>query len=187
MSISDVGCQAIEQFGCQDMLRLSRRVGDESFDGDVNPQSDLPQPPSSPSSSVAAITRPSSPLSLLTSRTSPGHRQRAKMHWDTTRTFHVGITGLMFTGPISHTWYRLLERIMSTANRRADRYVGLFYRLVLDAVIFSPVAVAGYFTFRTYLEQPNNVGAITTKLQTKWSDALVASWSFWPLANVVYV
>ena len=59
------------------------------------------------------------------------------------------------------------------------------WQLALDALLFSPVAIGGYFVWRTVLENSNVLDTIAWKLQFKWLPALQASWSFWPLANVV--
>ena len=56
--------------------------------------------------------------------------------------------------------------------------------MLLDAFIFSPVAVAGYFTWRTVLEGggPNDV---MSKLQSKFIGTLFASLKFWPCVNII--
>jgi hypothetical protein len=108
----------------------------------------------------------------------------SNLNWQ--RTFHVGVTGLTFSGPISHYWYGLLERLVHMINATLTSHVqlndmtDLALKLLLDAVLFSPVAVAGYFLWRSVLERSN----IRRKLHQKWWSALQASWSFWPLANI---
>ena len=96
------------------------------------------------------------------------------------RTLDVGITGLTYSGPISHTWYAILEYLV-TSN---DKLVALLTKMILDAFIFSPVAVAGYFTWRTVLEGggPNDV---MSKLQSKFIGTLLASLKFWPGVNII--
>jgi hypothetical protein len=53
------------------------------------------------------------------------------------RTFQVGLVGLLWTGPIAHTWYNLLERLVVPITHHR---VAFGARLVLDATLFSPVA-----------------------------------------------
>lgn len=101
-------------------------------------------------------------------------------HQDWKRTREVAVTGLTWSGPISHAWYAILEAIVRVENP----FLGLICRLVLDAAVFSPVAVAGYFTWRTFLEG-GDVQDLITKLKLKWMGAVQASWSFWPAANVI--
>mmetsp|Transcript_42337 Transcript_42337/g.83147 ORF Transcript_42337/g.83147 Transcript_42337/m.83147 type:complete len:223 (-) Transcript_42337:195-863(-) len=97
---------------------------------------------------------------------------------DWRRSSHVAVTGFTFSGPISHLWYAVLERIVKFPNQT---FPGMFWRLALDALVFSPVAVAGYFVWRTILEG-RDVGE---KLRARWRSGVVASLRFWPLANVV--
>jgi hypothetical protein len=99
--------------------------------------------------------------------------------WD--RSMHVAITGLTFSGPISHIWYGLLERLVTRSG-----IAGVVMKMILDAFLFSPVAVAGYFVWRTLLEGSGWIGT-RRKLNTKWMSAVVASWSFWPATNIMYV
>ena len=105
------------------------------------------------------------------------------LHYDWQRTLHVGVTGLTFSGPISHAWYNLLEAMVGRMAlvTTAFTHSSLIIKLLLDAVLFSPIAVAGYFVWRSILEGTS----VQWKLEHKWLSALQASWSFWPLANVV--
>lgn len=98
---------------------------------------------------------------------------------DWQRTFHVAMTGLVWTGPLGHSWYAVLEKVVGA--RRG--LLGLAFRLILDAVVYSPVAVAGYFVLRSLLE---GKGVLITqqKLEYMFSGAVLASWQFWPVANV---
>jgi hypothetical protein len=102
-------------------------------------------------------------------------------HHDWDRSIHVAITGLTFSGPISHAWYGLLERLVNRSG-----IPGLVMKMALDALLFSPVAVAGYFVWRTLLEGSGWEGT-RRKLNNKWASAVLASWSFWPAANIMYV
>lgn len=99
---------------------------------------------------------------------------------DWQRSSHVAITGLTLSGPISHAWYNILERMVTIRHR----YLGIAVRMVLDAALFSPVAVACYFTWRSALEG-KDIEGILAKLEAKWSKALMASLSYWPAANLI--
>jgi len=113
--------------------------------------------------------------------TSPNPPQLFQQDWN--RTLHVAITGMIFTGPIAHGWYQVLESIVTIKHKA----LGLVARMILDAFIFSPIAVGGYFTVRTVLEaKPDEiVDQLYEKLSRKYWDALEASWKFWPVANIV--
>ena len=140
-------------------------------------------------------------------------QQQQNQQFDLTRTIHVGITGLLFTGPLSHSWYKVLE-LLVTARQY---HVGILLRMILDAFVFSPIAIGGYVACRIILEVVGEehvveeallvlvekdgpkykykqhahacytTTCITNKLQEKWYTTLYASWKFWPLANIMYV
>ncbi len=99
---------------------------------------------------------------------------------DWKRTTHVAITGFAWTGPIGHIWYEILEAGVKV--RFAP--LALLVRLALDAFLFSPVAVAGYFTWRAALEGRGYDG-VAERLQAKWQSTVMASWEFWPLVNAI--
>jgi Mpv17 / PMP22 family len=130
-------------------------------------------------------------------RAQKGHGNMATNNLiDWQRTLHVGVTGLTFTGPLTHAWYELLGKLppvspstattsltgMQWASSGAAATLG--NKMLLDALIFSPIAVAGYFVWRSMLEGRGFDGTFE-KLQSKWSQALFSSWSFWPAANVM--
>jgi len=106
------------------------------------------------------------------SKTSPQH--------DWHRTRQVAITGFTLSGPISHTWYAILEHLVTIK----DKLIGLIIRMILDAFLFSPVAVAGYFIWRTILEGGGSKD-IVAKLRDSYVNALLASFRFWPCANII--
>ena len=113
------------------------------------------------------------------------HQDHQVLDWDRMRTIHVGITGFTLIGPISHLWYKWLEMAVIAFNTESV-YVGILIRMVLDAMLFSPIAIGGYFTWRSILEGRNHNGVLEN-LEHKWFTSLQASWSFWPVANIMYV
>jgi protein Mpv17 len=125
------------------------------------------------------ILTPRMSSSVFYAATTDNH-EHTPLAFDWQRTLNVGITGFVWTGPLSHSWYSVLE---STVRART-RLGGIGVRLILDATIFSPIAVAGYFVFRSFLEG-NSIGETQQRLQSKFTDALTASWQFWPIANVL--
>ena len=101
-----------------------------------------------------------------------------QLDWHRTR--QVAITGFTWSGPISHTWYAILEHLVTIK----DKLIGLIFRMLMDAFIFSPVAVAGYFIWRTILEGGGSKD-IVAKLRDSYVNALLASFRFWPCANII--
>merc|ERR1719384_1973091 len=106
---------------------------------------------------------------------------------DSTRILHVAITGSLWSGPITHYWYIVLEKMYENIAKSAkiqSPAVGLIVKLTLDSIIFSSVTIAGYFTIRSFLEGTGLKGA-SEKLKTKFFLTLFGAWKFWPLANAV--
>ena len=107
-----------------------------------------------------------------------GENKSPPVH-DFRRTRHVAITGLVWGGPLSHFWFALLEHIVTTPNK----VVGLFIRILLDAIVFNPFAISGYLTIRSILERKNRA-QIIQKLRLRWKGAVVNAWRFRPAANI---
>jgi len=100
--------------------------------------------------------------------------------YDWGRSSRMAALGFFYIGPISHCWYNVLERWV----RMQHPVTGIGCKLVLDAFLFSPVAVGGYLACRSKLEGQDALGVIASWRSTWW-PALLASWSFWPAANLV--
>ena len=102
------------------------------------------------------------------------------LRWNGVRTATVAGVGLIWSGPMGHTWYNVLERV--TVPRH--KVLNLLCRLTLDALLWSPFTIAGYFSVRGLLEG-KRPEAIWQNLQQKWLTVLTSSWCFWPWANMV--
>lgn len=117
MTISDILTQKMERFMMkhdpqESSAKLTKRHAAGSTSMAIQPHS----PPRSPSSMLSSLN-------------------------DWRRTGDVAITGFVWSGPVSHTWYAILERVV-TVNHRI---LGIVIRLALDATIFSP-CVGTYHT-----------------------------------------
>jgi len=96
------------------------------------------------------------------------------------RTATIATVGLVYSGPINHMWFALLERLVRTQHQ--TRSVAI--KLLLDQTMFAPVAISGYMTVRGLLES-KSVLQISDQLQEKVALATYAAWHFWPVANFV--
>jgi protein Mpv17 len=105
---------------------------------------------------------------------------RKKPRLDFSRMLQVAITGLTWSGPVTHYWYEILEKIVTIEGP----LLGLIARLFLDALIFSTVTISGYFTWRSILEGSGFQGA-REKLSRHFITTLLGAWKFWPAANIV--
>jgi hypothetical protein len=101
-------------------------------------------------------------------------------HHDFRRTRDVAVTGLVWGGPLSHTWYSVLETLVTTRVR----LFGLVIRIILDATIFSPIAIFGYLTLRSFLAGQRGVAQLRAKLSMQYKRAVWSAWKFRPTANI---
>jgi protein Mpv17 len=107
---------------------------------------------------------------------------------DSNRTLQVAITGFIWSGPVTHFWYGLLERIYAYVAQLfsiQSPAVALCVKLLLDAILFSPTVVTGYFIVRSFLEGGDWVKSSQDKLRTKFKPTLFSAWRFWPAVNSV--
>lgn len=118
---------------------------------------------------------------VICQKTLPAREEDAKK-FDFTRLLHVAVTGIVWSGPITHYWYKLLFGKMT--GPIDDPLIRLMVRIFLDAIIFSPVTVSGYFTVRSFLEGSGTAGA-WEKLRTRLVTAVLGAWKFWPAVNVI--
>lgn len=98
---------------------------------------------------------------------------------DWQRTFHVGVTGFSFSGPISHLWYGILERLVAAVSIE-DRIGKSHSVLVVNMII---QLFLGRDTFSG--DQCWNKVVSEESCSKNGVSALQASWSFWPMANIV--
>jgi hypothetical protein len=121
MSVSDLLCQKME-------MKMQNNRG-ESDRADLN---------------LPTTAHPVNVHSLNPTASSRSGRstQRLFSRHDWYRTRDVAITGLTFSGPASHTWYAILEAVVTVKHR----FLGVVLRLALDATIFSPIAGTSVYT-----------------------------------------
>lgn len=101
-----------------------------------------------------------------------------KLDWS--RMLQVAITGLTWSGPVQHWWFGTLDKMVNIS----DPYLRLFVKLFFDAIIFSPLTIFGYFTWRSVLEGSGIKGA-KDKLSTRFTSTVIGAWKFWPFVNVI--
>lgn len=103
---------------------------------------------------------------------------------DWKRVAQVATTGFIWSAPLAHYWYGTLEKVVPHfMDSSKNKTLGVMVRLVLESMLFSPLAVAGYLILRTLFEG-QGLGQVKDKLRTKWKTALLASWKFWNIASV---
>jgi len=102
------------------------------------------------------------------------------LHHDFARSAQIGTIGFLYSAPLSHFWYQIMERTVTTRVTT----LALASKIAMDAVLFTPIAIGGYFVFRTFLEG-KGLSGVQWKLENKWASAVQASWYFWPACNVI--
>lgn len=100
---------------------------------------------------------------------------------DKERLIHAAVTGLVWSGPVTHFWYKILFGKLVTFK---DPVLALVGQIFLDAIIFSPFTVSGYFALRSILEGSGLQG-IREKLTTRLFTTVLGAWKFWPAVNVI--
>jgi len=108
--------------------------------------------------------------------------EEGKSKFDSRRLIENAFTGLVWSGPIAHMWYGLLFGKLTVQIK--DPIVSLVTQIILDALIFSPVTVSGYFAVRSVLEGSGFAG-VKDKLKTRLVSSVLGAWKFWPAANVI--
>ena len=101
---------------------------------------------------------------------------------DKERLGQAAVTGLIWSGPITHYWYKILFEKLTIAIK--DPIIGLAVQILLDSIIFSPITVSGYFTLRSIMEGSGMEG-IKDKLSTRLVKTVLGAWKFWPAANII--
>lgn len=96
------------------------------------------------------------------------------------RTLTLATVGLIYSGPINHFWFATLEKLVRTQQQVAS----VVMKLVIDQVMFVPVAISGYMATRSILEGKSET-QICTQLNEKLMPATKAAWHFWPVVNLI--
>jgi protein Mpv17 len=94
------------------------------------------------------------------------------------RTLTLAAVGLCYSGPINHFWFAALEKCVQLRHLMASATL----KLVIDQVMFVPVAISGYMIVRGAFEQKPHL-EIYSQLQEKVPIATAHAWQFWPFAN----
>jgi len=101
---------------------------------------------------------------------------------DKERLGQAAVTGLIWSGPVTHYWYKLLFGKLTASIK--EPITGLVVQILLDSIIFSPITVSGYFTLRSIMEG-SGIDGIKDKLNTRLVKTVLGAWKFWPAANVI--
>lgn len=112
----------------------------------------------------------------------PSAEKGCKHSWK--RTQQALLTGFLWSGPSAHAWYQILEDLVIFLQIPPVPLVLLASRVTLDALIFSPITIFGFFVVSTLL-QGGTFGDIRDKLTRRWKQTVLGAWRFWPIVNVL--
>lgn len=107
-------------------------------------------------------------------------RWEEQIRLDPKRTSVLAGVGLLYSGPVNHYWFQLVDRIV----RLRRLWLAAIAKLFLDQLFFAPLAIAGYMAVRGFMEG-RSVDFVLQRLQLKWVDATLACYQFWPVVNLV--
>ncbi|XP_072288661.1 peroxisomal membrane protein 2 [Eucyclogobius newberryi] len=100
-------------------------------------------------------------------------RHDAATEIDSAGAARYAIFGLLFTGPLSHYFYQLMEVWMPTT----DRYC-LVKRLLLDRLFFAPAFLLLFYFVMTVLEA-KGWSDFERKMKSSYWTALKMNWKVW--------
>jgi len=101
-----------------------------------------------------------------------------RLEWS--RTLTLAAVGLFYSGPVGHLWFNTLEKLVRTQQQA----LSVTLKLLVDQLMYAPVAISGYLAVRGILEGRSGA-QIQAKLEEKLVPATQAAWQFWPFVNLV--
>ncbi|KAI7895880.1 uncharacterized protein EV154DRAFT_494064 [Mucor mucedo] len=106
-------------------------------------------------------------------------KQGWKNH-DVNRTLRMSAFGGVFAGPALSTWYRFIDKKVTTTNR----FKGLAIKVGLDQFVFAPFFIAAFFTGQGLFEG-KSINEIKSKLESGYTTALAGNYKLWPAVQIV--
>jgi len=111
-------------------------------------------------------------------RVASGFWHFSQLEWS--RTLTLAAVGLLYSGPVGHLWFNTLEKLVRTQHQ----VLSVTLKLLIDQLMYAPVAISGYLVVRSILEGRSGP-QIRAKLEEKVVPATQAAWQFWPFVNLV--
>ncbi|KAH7476295.1 Protein sym1 [Phytophthora ramorum] len=95
------------------------------------------------------------------------------------RTLRMMVWGGLFTAPIMHTWFHLIERAIPGTGK-----VAVAKKVAADMVIMAPAMALGFFTVTKSMEGERLSDAFAVA-KDKLQPTLSMNYKIWPLANLM--
>ncbi|KAL3668401.1 hypothetical protein V7S43_006489 [Phytophthora oleae] len=97
----------------------------------------------------------------------------------TARTLRMMVWGGLFTAPIMHTWFHVIERAIPGTGKAV-----VAKKVIADMVIMAPAMALGFFTVTKSMEGERLSDAFDIA-KAKLQPTLTMNYKVWPLANVL--
>ncbi|ETM55912.1 hypothetical protein L914_00906 [Phytophthora nicotianae] len=97
----------------------------------------------------------------------------------TARTLRMMVWGGLFTAPIMHTWFHLIERAIPGTGK-----VAVAKKVAADMVIVAPAMALGFFTVTKSMEGERLSDAFEIA-KTKLYPTMTMNYKVWPVANLM--
>jgi protein Mpv17 len=97
----------------------------------------------------------------------------------TARTLRMMVWGGLFTAPIMHTWFHLIERAIPGTGK-----VVVAKKVLADMVIMAPAMALGFFTVTKSMEGERLSDAFDVA-KAKLRPTMEMNYKVWPLANLM--
>ncbi|KAI9993867.1 hypothetical protein PInf_016388 [Phytophthora infestans] len=97
----------------------------------------------------------------------------------TARTLRMMVWGGLFTAPIMHTWFHLIERAIPGKGK-----VAVAKKVAADMVIVAPAMALGFFTVTKSMEGERLSDAFEIA-KTKLYPTMAMNYKVWPVANLI--
>lgn len=119
-------------------------------------------------------------IAQLTTQKRGGFVQRLG-NMDGYRTAKMAMFGLVWSGPVGHYWYNLLDKIVMPASpKHPAAVVG---KVALDQLVYSPIGTAIFFAWNNVMSfTPHN---ILPDIHAKLWPSMLACWTLWPVAMTI--
>ncbi|OCU01604.1 hypothetical protein XELAEV_18007395mg [Xenopus laevis] len=110
--------------------------------------------------------------------------QKAPQNVDLRGPFRFAVYGLLFTGPLSHYFYLLLEQLVPSSAPLAG-----LQRLLIERLMIAPAFLLLFFLVMNLLEG-KNLAKLNKKLRDHYWSALKLNWKVWTpfqFININYI
>ncbi|XBW37779.1 hypothetical protein QEN19_003360 [Hanseniaspora menglaensis] len=118
------------------------------------------------------------------------NKETGLKHFDFSRTLRAVFYGSVIFSPIGNKWYYFLQHKVRFPGTKQNATLDAVSRVLVDQLVFPPIAVPFYFGMMTVLESGLDLEKINHKIKASTFDTLVTNWCVWPfiqLLNFKYI